>query len=167
MDPVSILSTVISTSIALSRWLNDIKSKESAVLDLKSSLSSITVVLHPLREKAAGGALDSQAGILACLQDLGGCLDRARDHLHTWQESNARTIGSLSRRIFAFLEPSQFLDMLKEDRARINQTVSTLTLAIQLAWLPGLQGTAPVSPLDSIHNQEVKEFWRQMIGESG
>ncbi|KAJ7434494.1 hypothetical protein B0H11DRAFT_1938591 [Mycena galericulata] len=168
MDPLSILSTVLSTSIAVSHWLDDLKSQETAILELKSSLSSITLVLHPLREKAASGTLDSQAGILACLQDLGECLDCARDHLQTWQESETRkTLGSLARRILAFLDPSQVLAMIKDDRVRINQSVATLTLAIQLAWLPGLPATAPVSPLDSIQNQEVKQFWRQMIGESG
>ncbi|KAJ7471168.1 hypothetical protein B0H11DRAFT_1373305 [Mycena galericulata] len=168
MDPLSILSTVLSTSIAVSHWIDDLKSQETAILELKSSLSSITLVLHPLREKAASGTLDSQAGILACLQDLGECLDCARDHLQTWQESETRkTLGFLARRILAFLDPSQVLAMIKDDRVRINQSVATLTLAIQLAWLPGLPATAPVSPLDSIQNQEVKQFWRQMIGESG
>ncbi|KAJ7110648.1 hypothetical protein C8R44DRAFT_985809 [Mycena epipterygia] len=57
--------------------------------------------------------------------------------------------------------------MLKEDRVRLNQTVTALSLAIQLAWLPGPQAAAPVSPLDLIDNHEVKAFWRQMIGESG
>ncbi|KAJ7226686.1 hypothetical protein GGX14DRAFT_626744 [Mycena pura] len=108
MDPLSILSTVLSTTIALRRWVIDLKSKDNTILDLKSSLSSITLVLHPLREKAASGALDSQVGILACLQDLCECLNTAREHLQTWQDSaaEARKAGAIKRRILAFLEPS-------------------------------------------------------------
>jgi hypothetical protein len=161
MDPLSILSTVLSTSIAIYHWVDALKSKENAILDLRNSLSSITIVLHPLREKAASGALDSQAGVLACIQDLGECLNSAREHLQTWQESEARKAGSISRRILAFLDPSQVINMVKEDHTRLNRTITTLTLAIQLAWTPGLQST---SPLDLITNLEAKAFWRQMIG---
>ncbi|KAJ6459417.1 hypothetical protein DFH09DRAFT_1231462 [Mycena vulgaris] len=171
MDPLSILSTVLSTSISIYRWVNDLRSKDSAILDLKGTLSTATLVLHPLREKAASGELDSQAGILACIEDLGECLDRARDHLQTWQESEARKKGSLSRRILAFLDPSQVLVMIEEDRVRLNQIIGILTLAIQLAWMPGLHNAAiqssPTSPLDFIANSEAKAFWSQMIGETG
>ncbi|KAJ7653184.1 hypothetical protein DFH06DRAFT_1474937 [Mycena polygramma] len=161
MDPLSILSTVLSTSIAIYHWVDALKSKESAILDLKSSVSSITVALHPLREKAASGALDSQIGVVTCLQELGECLNTAREHLQTWQESEARRAGSISRRILAFLDPSQVIDLVKEDRVRLNQMVTTLILAT-LAWMPGLQSTA--SPLDCLHNAEAKAFWGQMIG---
>jgi hypothetical protein len=162
MDPLSILSTVLSTTIAVYRWVGDLKSKESAILELKNSLSSITLVLHPLREKAASGALDSQVRILACLQDLGECLDTAREHLQTWQESQIRKAGPIKRRILAFLDPSQVIGMVKEDAIRLNQTITMLTLAIQLAWSPGLQSTT--SALDFIINPEAKAFWQQMIG---
>ncbi|KAF8218174.1 hypothetical protein K438DRAFT_1953010 [Mycena galopus ATCC 62051] len=162
MDALSILSTVLSTAIALNRWVGNLKSKENAIRELESSLSSITLVLHPLRQKAAGGALNSQVGILACLQDLGECLNTAREHLQAWQESETRKAGPLVRRIFAFLDPSQVIGAVKEDSVRLNQTITVLTLAIQLAWSPGLQSTT--SPLDFITNSEAKAFWRQMIG---
>ncbi|KAJ7449217.1 hypothetical protein FB451DRAFT_1287843 [Mycena latifolia] len=167
MDPLTILSTVLSTSIAIHRWISDLKSKQEAFLDLKTSLSSITLVLHPLREKAASGALDSQAGILACIQDLGECLDRARDHLQTWQDTETRKAGALARRILAFLDPSQILDEIKEDHIRLNQKIGVLTFAIQLAWIPGVPAKPPTtSPLDFISNPEAKAFWSQMIGET-
>ncbi|KAF7368855.1 hypothetical protein MVEN_00211000 [Mycena venus] len=163
MDPVSILSTVLSSAIAIYRWVGDLKSKENAILDLKSSLSSLTLVLHPLREKAASGKLNSQVGILACLQDLSECLTTAREHLQTWQESEARKTGHINfKRILAFLDPSQVIGMVKEDAVRINQTITMLTLAVQLAWTPGLRSTT--SSLDFIANAEAKAFWRQMIG---
>ncbi|KAJ7023604.1 hypothetical protein C8F04DRAFT_1134056 [Mycena alexandri] len=163
MDPLSILSTVLSSAIAIYRWVGDLKSKENAILDLKSSLSSLTVVLHPLREKAASGKLDSQVGILACVQDLSECLSTAREHLQTWQESEARKGGPINfKRILAFLDPSQVIEMVKEDAVRINRTITMLTLAIQLAWTPGLRSTT--SSLDFIVNADAKAFWRQMIG---
>ncbi|KAJ6461037.1 hypothetical protein C8R45DRAFT_1029041 [Mycena sanguinolenta] len=161
MDPLSILSTVLSTTIAISRWVGDLKSKESAILDLKNSLSSLTLVLQPLREKAASGGLDSQVGILACLQDLNESLNTAREHLQTWQDSEARKTGLIVR-ILAFLDPSQVIGMVKEDSVRLNQTITMLTLAVQLAWVPGHQSTT--SPLDFIVSPEAKAFWRQMIG---
>ncbi|KAJ6493984.1 hypothetical protein C8R47DRAFT_1117945 [Mycena vitilis] len=163
MDPLSILSAVLSTSIAIYHWVDALKSKESAIQDLKSSVSSITVALHPLREKAASGALDSQIGVVTCLQELGECLNTAREHLQTWQESKARRAGSISRRILAFLDPSQVIDLVKEDRVRLNQMVTTLILAT-LAWTPGSGLQASASPLDCLHNAEAKTFWGQMIG---
>ncbi|KAJ7171060.1 hypothetical protein C8R46DRAFT_1087574 [Mycena filopes] len=166
MDPLSILSAVLSSSIAIYRWIDELKSKETAIADLKSSLSSITLVLHPLREKVrAAGALDSQVGVLACVQNLGECLDRAREHLQTWQESESRKASSIPRRILAFLDPSQVLDMIKEDRTQLNHNITILTLAIQLAWAPaGPQTTPRTTPLDLIANPEVKAFWLQRIG---
>ena len=117
-----------------------------------------------MREKAASGALDSQVGILACLQDLCECLNTAREHLQTWQDSaaEARKAGAIKRRILAFLEPSQVIGMVKEDRVRLSQTITMLALAIQLAWTPGPRSTT--SALDFIVNTEVKAFWREMIG---
>ncbi|KAJ7760930.1 hypothetical protein B0H16DRAFT_555339 [Mycena metata] len=163
MDPLSILSTVLSSAIAIYRWVGDLKSKENAILDLKSCLSSLTLVLHPLREMAASGKLDSQVGILACVQDLSECLSTAREHLQTWQESEAQKAGPINfKRILAFLDPSQAIGMVKEDAVRINQTITMLTLAIQLASTPGLRSTT--SSLDFIVNAEAKAFWRQMIG---
>ncbi|KAJ6551729.1 hypothetical protein B0H19DRAFT_1264370 [Mycena capillaripes] len=162
MDPLSIFSTVLSTSIAIYHWVDALKSKEKAIQDLKSSLLPITLALRPLQEKATSGALASQLGVLACLQELGECLNSAREHVQTWQESDARKAGSIPRRILAFLNPSQVIELVKEDRVRLNQMIAALGLAIQIAWTPGIQGTS--SPLDFIPNMEGKKFWEQMIG---
>jgi hypothetical protein len=167
MDPISIFSTVLSTSIAISQWVDNLKSKEAALLDLKSTVSSVTLVLQPLQQKAADGSLSSQPGVVACLRDIGETMDKAREHLQTWHESYSRKTGNFPQRILAFLDPVSVLDQVKDDRTSLDQKIGILSLAIQLAWLGNnAQQAAPstTSPLDFIFNAEARAFWTQAIG---
>ncbi|KAG7445763.1 uncharacterized protein BT62DRAFT_178719 [Guyanagaster necrorhizus] len=174
MDPISLLTTVISTTSFLLTWIDQHQSKGKVFRDLRTTLDNVcSGVLLPLSLVGTnGGSLEPS--IVGCLQTVQEVLLRTRDHLVVWEDSRKIKSG---KKLWAFLNPAVVLDELKDDKAQLVSSVQILSAAIQISSfirqppntlsLPGESSRSLISSSDNLEiasNGDVKDFWTTEIG---
>ncbi len=174
MDPISILTTVISTTSFLLTWLDQHQSKEAVFRDLHKTLDNVySGILLPLLSIDASGRSQLEPNIVGCLGTVQEVLFRTRDHLVVWEDGRKFKSG---KRLLAFLNPAVVLDELKDDKTRLVSSVQILTAAIHISSfirqpralvLPVQSSRSHVSGSNNLEiasNRDVKEFWAAEIG---
>ncbi|KAK0221639.1 hypothetical protein IW262DRAFT_918902 [Armillaria fumosa] len=177
MDPISILSTVISTTSFLLTWIDQHQSKEKVFRDLRTTLDNVhSGILLPLSSVgAASGSSQPEPNIVGCLRTVQEVLFRTRDHLVVWEDSRKIKSG---KKLWAFLNPAVALDELKDDKTQLVSSVQILSASVQISSFIRQPNalTPPVEPSQSLvnglrnleiaSNGDVKEFWTAEIGET-
>ncbi|PBK75078.1 hypothetical protein ARMSODRAFT_951151 [Armillaria solidipes] len=174
MDPISILTTVISTTSFLLTWIDQHQSKEKVFRDLRTTLDNVhSGVLLPLSSVGASGSSQLEPNIVGCLRTVQEVLFRTRDHLVVWEDSRKIKSG---KRLWAFLNPAVVLDELKDDKTQLVSSVQILSASIQISSFIRQPSalSPPVEPSRSFvsgsnnseiaSNRDVKEFWAAEIG---
>lgn len=177
MDPISILSTVISTTSFLLTWIDQHQSKEKVFRDLRTTLNNVhSGILLPLSSVgAASGSSQLEPNIVGCLRTVQEVLFRTQDHLVVWEDSRKFKSG---KKLWAFLNPAVVLDELKDDKTQLVSSVQILSASVQISSFIGRSNapSPPVKPSQSLvkgsrnleiaSNGDVKEFWTAEIGET-
>ncbi|KAK0487654.1 hypothetical protein IW261DRAFT_632465 [Armillaria novae-zelandiae] len=174
MDPISILTTVISTTSFLLTWIDQHQSKEKAFRDLRATLNDVhNGILLPLSSVGASGSSQLEPNVVGCLRTVQEVLFRTGDHLVVWEDSRKITSG---KKLWAFLNPAVVLDELKDDKTQLVSSVQILSASIQISSFirPPSALSPPVEPSQSLvtdssnlrmaSNRDVKEFWTAEIG---
>ncbi|PBK69904.1 hypothetical protein ARMSODRAFT_151673 [Armillaria solidipes] len=174
MDPISILTTVTSTTSFLLTWIDQHQSKEKVFRDLRTTLDNVHGgVLLPLWSAGAGGSSQLEPSIVGCLRTVQEVLFRTRDHLVVWEDSRKIKSG---KRLLAFLNPTVVLDELKDDKTQLVSSVQILSASIQISSFirqpsalsphvePSRYLVSGSSNLEIASNRDVKKFWAAEIG---
>ncbi|KAL0066428.1 hypothetical protein AAF712_006470 [Marasmius tenuissimus] len=162
MDPIGILSAVISTASFLIDWMEARRGQERTLNDIHTTVRNIhQSILLSLIEKSKAKTLDSRlAGPLEALHDV---LRRTQDHLVGWEQSRSKRRA----RIWATVNPWAIQDKLKDDERKLMvsmQILATSMMAVSIT-LPECRNEGRVSPLDISTNPGVRRFWALEIGE--
>ncbi|KAK0202000.1 hypothetical protein DFS33DRAFT_1386285 [Desarmillaria ectypa] len=174
MDPISILTTVISTTSFLLTWIDQHQSKEKVFRGLRTTLDNVhSGVLLPLSSVGASGDSQLDPSIVGCLRTVQEGLLRTQDHLVVWEDSRKIKSG---KKLWAFLNPAAVLDELKDDKAQLVSSVQILSAAVQISSF--IRQPSTLSPpvessralvfgsdnLEIASNRDVKNFWAAEIG---
>ncbi|KAK0187855.1 hypothetical protein F5146DRAFT_731125 [Armillaria mellea] len=174
MDPISILTTVISTTSFLLTWIDQHKSKETVFRDLRTTLDNVhNGILLPLSSVGTSGSPQLEANVVGCLRTVQEVLFRTQDHLVVWEDSRKIKSG---KKLWAFLNPAVVLDELKDDKTQLVSSVQILSASIQISSF--IRQPSALSPpvessrslvsgsrnLEIASNRDVKEFWTAEIG---
>ncbi|KAK1217413.1 hypothetical protein PQX77_019953 [Marasmius sp. AFHP31] len=162
MDPIGILSSVISTASFLIDWMEARKGQERTLNDIHTTVRNIhQSILLSLIEKSKAKTLDSRlAGPLETLHDV---LRRTQDHLVGWEQSRSKK----RTRLWATVNPWAIQDKLNDDERKLMvsmQILATSMMAISVTP-PECRNEGRVSPLDISTNPGVRKFWALEIGE--
>ena len=160
MDPIGILSSVISTASFLIDWMEARKGQERTLNDIHTTVRDIRQsVLLPLVEKSQMETLDPRlAGPLETLHDV---LRRAQDHLVGWEQSRSKKRA----KIWATVNPWAIQDKLKDDERKLMVSMQILTASMMTISITTPQTFNERSPLDISTNPGVRKFWAVEIGE--
>ncbi|OBZ70007.1 hypothetical protein A0H81_09916 [Grifola frondosa] len=182
MDPLSIVSGVLSTAIVILKWIQQREAKNESLRELSLTVSRICDILAPLQSPNARmppnpksrftanvvGSVSTDTiphldqTIVSCLQDMGETLSSVKEHLSLWKEKRSPAVLLL-----AFLSPSTVLDQLIADEQKLSRRLVVLSFALQVSTFHSSRGAIPSadpSPLDVIMNTEVRVFWHDRIG---
>lgn len=170
MDPLSIITAVISTAQAVHQWMEDLNAREPAINELNTTVSRIGLILSPLQSSPTF-RLTRDIGVTSCLRDMGEVLSRSQEHLIVWKDKRSKRVALLS-----FLSPSTILAELQNDERMLSQRMGLLAFALQVASLVpppiksdagGVTVTPPPTPtsLDEIASAEIKTFWMNKFGD--
>ncbi|THH13135.1 hypothetical protein EW146_g7054 [Bondarzewia mesenterica] len=172
MDPISIVSAVVSTALTIQQWIDQSKSRNTIIRELSTTVSRISTILSPLFASLPSNdstlvLVDAAAHLdtttLTCLQDMGEVLGRTQDHLSLWSDKRRGKRATL----LSFLSPSTVINELRDDEKILTQRLSLLSFALQVFAFRAAQlplPTRPVSTLDLLRSAEVKRFWVDKIG---
>ncbi|KAF9266682.1 hypothetical protein L218DRAFT_744125 [Marasmius fiardii PR-910] len=162
MDPISVLTTVISTAKFLIDWIDAHRSlREYTLSNIQSTIRNIhDSILCSLLEKSELQLLDSRiSGPLETLYDV---LCKTQDHLVNWEQSKSRPIT----KIWNTMNPWATLDKLKKDEKNLMISMQILGTAIIAIYTPTLTSNARQAlPIDISSNSDLKAFWTSEIGE--
>ncbi|KAI0311713.1 hypothetical protein OF83DRAFT_1149633 [Amylostereum chailletii] len=188
MDPLSIVTSVISTAIAIRDWIDALKAKEKALHELNITVSRIAQILSPLQTPSstpspAPSIVDvdpppyttsavatvwmADVSVTSCLQDMADILGHIHEHLEIWNGKRSKYSSLL-----AFINPSSLLQKFRDDEKLLTQRMNVLSFALQFAAAraPHISITTPPlpshrpSPLDTVGSSEVKRFWTDKFG---
>lgn len=166
MDPISIVVTILSTTNTILEWYEANKAKESALNDLRRTISSIHfAVLTPLLENKKLSRLDEN--ISGCLRDLLTVILRAEEHLNVWSDRTASKLRKWDKFISTW-KPSIILEELKDDERHLVNSITILisALAIQNYARVAVPTFSAGAASRAGENVELSKFWDKEIGHS-
>lgn len=169
VEPIAIVATVLATTNAIHSWLKAKVRKQSITDDLVKVTQMLCDILQPLQEPQNAQKLNKN--VLSVLLETAETLTSTKEHLALWQ---AKTTTMTS--ILGCLAPMTVIEFLENDREKLKERIMLLTLAIQVATMPGIdmgvKGTgdtmltaASEGPLEEVRNQDVREFWKHNFGQ--
>ncbi|KAG7093410.1 hypothetical protein E1B28_007092 [Marasmius oreades] len=161
MDPLSLLTSVISTAKFLINWIDARKSQECTLSDIQNTIRNVhESVLCSLLEKSKAQLLDSR--ILGPLETLHDILRRTQAHLVDWEQSRLKPIGKL----WTTINPWAILDRLKADEKKLMISVQILGTAMIAIYTPTqATNTRKTLPVDISSNADLRTFWTSELGE--
>ncbi|KAL0580189.1 hypothetical protein V5O48_001782 [Marasmius crinis-equi] len=163
MDPLGILTSVVSTASFLIGWMEARDTQERTVKDIHTTIRDIhQSILLSLLDKSKNKALDHRiSGPLETLHDV---LRRTQDHLVGWEQSRSRKMPKL----WTTINPWAILEKLKADERKLMismQILATAMVAISITVPIQEQALGGTEVLDISVNSDVRKFWASEVGE--
>lgn len=163
MDPLSIISTVLSIALSITKWVDDTKNKDTTIHHLSTTVNLVYLILSPLEVGDTSRKL--QPPILASLLSITEVLSRIKDHLALWKDKRVR-----ASKLLGFLVPSRVVADLRDDAQILQQHLLAISFALHVSTFLHGQSKAVMSLPEPSHleltkSAQAREFWHVMIGE--
>ena len=163
MDPLSIVTSVLSAVLTIKTWADNTKKKGQAVTNFSATINLVHLTLSPLEDPTVSQCL--QPSVIASLLSIGEVLSRIKDHLSLWQDRRLRP-----DKLWGIVSPGGVINDLRDDAQLLSQHLLSISLALHVSTF--LEGQSrmkspPPEPsvLDRVKNVQLRGFWRDMIGE--
>ncbi|OCH92758.1 hypothetical protein OBBRIDRAFT_410451 [Obba rivulosa] len=147
MDPLYIVTAVLSSALAVQRWIRQKQTKNKVIAELSNTVDRVYDILSPLHASLSirDTGWNSQTttllsipegheelppddlNVVSCLLDTGEALSVLKEHLTLWKEK------SLTANVLAFLTPQTVIGRLQEDGDRLQQRLNLLSFALQVS----------------------------------
>ena len=164
MEPASLLTSIISTTLVIKTWL---RGRQSKNVHIRALLKTIEQA-HLIHDELAKGCQSheiSDGRIIAALQAIAETICLIKDHLSIWKEK------SYFSALLKFISSGSVLNKLRDDEQLLSLQISVLSLALSVStFSKGNRITIEEHEqpealvLKLIKNPDVIQFWEQMIG---